>query len=141
MQIRNLLHAAGIATAAMIGMASCKERPDIGVKTVPIQGKITFTKGGEVKTLFDRQALVAFDSVDQPGMRAIGEIQEDGTFSVSTVKDGVSVPGAVEGTHRVRLDLDDSAARFVAPQFLDFQKSGITIKVPSDQPLEIKVWR
>jgi len=89
----------------------------------------------------DRQGVIAFDSVEQPGVRAIGEIQEDGSFTLTTVKDGVSTPGAIAGTHRVRLDLDDSATRFVAPQFLDFQKSGITVKVPSDQPLEIKVWR
>lgn len=142
MHLRDFTLAVGIAAAASFGMAGCGEKaPDIGLKTVPVQGKVVFTKGGELKTLFDRQGLIAFESVEQPGVRAIGEIQEDGSFILSTVKDGVSAPGAVEGTHRVRLDLDDSATRFVAPQFLDFQKSGITVKVPSDQPLEIKVWR
>jgi hypothetical protein len=141
MRICDFMLAAGVAAAAFTGTTGCTKKTDIGVKTVPVQGKITFTKGGEVKTLFDRQGVITFDSVDQPGVRAIGEIQEDGSFTVSTVKDGVSAPGAVEGTHRVRLDLDDSAARFVAPQFLDFQKSGITVKVPSEQPVEIKVWK
>jgi hypothetical protein len=131
----------GILATIFLGLASCGKAPTNGLKTIPVQGRVTFTKGGVVKTLYDRQGIIVFDSVEQPGMRAIGEIQEDGSFTVSTVKDGVSTSGAVEGTHRVRLDLDDSATRFVAPQFLDFQKSGITVKVPSDQPIEIKVWR
>lgn len=136
----NVLWVAAIVCAAWCS-AGCSPKQTNGLKTVPVQGKVTFTKGGEVKTLFDRQAMIAFDSVEQPGMRALGEIQEDGSFSLISVKDGISTPGAVEGTHRVRLDLDDSATRFVAPQFLDFQKSGIKVSVPSDQPLEIKVWR
>jgi hypothetical protein len=122
-------------------LGGCGAAPPQGPPTVPVHGKIIFTKGGEIKTLFDRQAIIAFDSVDQPGTRALGEIQEDGSFTVATIKDGRSKPGAVPGSHRVRLDVDDSATRFIAPQFLDFQKSGITISVPSEQPLEIKVWR
>ncbi len=140
--LRDIVLTAGVAASALFGLAGCTPKaPDLGLKTVPVQGKVVFTKGGEVKTLYDRQGLVSFDSVEQPGVRAIGEIQEDGSFTLSTVKEGVAAPGAVEGTHRVRLDLDDSAARFVAPQFLDFQKSGITVKVPSEQPVEIKVWK
>ena len=142
MHLRDIMLAAAIAAVATFGMAGCGEKAsDIGLKTVPVQGKVIVTKGGEVKTLFDRQGLIAFESVEQPGVRAVGEIQEDGSFTLSTVKDGVSAPGAVEGTHRVRLDLDDSAARFIAPQFLDFQKSGITVRVPSEQPVEVKVWK
>jgi hypothetical protein len=52
-----------------------------------------------------------------------------------------SSPGAIPGTHRVRLDLDDQAQRLVAPQFLDFVKSGLKITVPSDTSIEVKVWR
>jgi hypothetical protein len=128
-----------VAWCAVVG---CSSRPEpSGPKTYPVNGKVAFTKGGSVKTLFDRQALIAFESVDQPGVRAIGEIQEDGSFTVSTVKAGVAKPGAVEGTHKVRLDLDETAARFVAPKFLSFQSSGITVKVPADKEVAIEVWR
>src|SRR5687768_17404398 len=106
MHIRGIVLAAGVAAAALMGIAGCTPKtPDIGLKTVPVQGKVIFTKGGEVKTLYDRQGLVSFESVEQPGVRAIGELQEDGSFTLSTIKDGLSAPGAVEGTHRVRLDL------------------------------------
>jgi hypothetical protein len=112
-----------------------------GPKTVPVRGKVVFTKGGDVKTLFSRQARIEFESVDQPGMRAAGMIEEDGGFQVATVAESGSSLGAVPGTHRVRFLLDERDEKFVAPQFLDFQKSGITVKLPSEQPIEIKVWR
>src|SRR5581483_11546824 len=98
-----------------------------GPATVPVRGKVVFSRGGTVKTLADKQARIELESVDQPGMRAVGPIQEDGSFEVATVTAEGGSPGAVAGKHRVRLDLDDQAARLVAPQFLDFVKSGVTI--------------
>ena len=112
-----------------------------GPKTVPVRGKVIFTKGGDVKTLFDRQARIEFESVDQPGVRAVGMIEEDGSFSLATIVDGNGSKGAVSGTHRVRFLLDERDEKFIAPQFLDFAKSAVTVKLPSDGPLEIKVWR
>jgi hypothetical protein len=112
-----------------------------GPKTVPVRGKVVFTKGGDVKTLFDRQARIEFDSVDQPGVRAVGQIEEDGGFKVATVVEGGGSVGAVPGKHRVRFLLDERDEKFIAPQFLDFQKSGVTVMLPSEQPVEIKVWR
>jgi hypothetical protein len=112
-----------------------------GPPTVPLKGKIVFTKGGAVKSLADKQARIELESVDQPGMHAVGPIQEDGTFEVATITPEGGSVGAVPGKHRVRLDLEENAASLVAPQFLDFAKSGITITVPSDQPVEVKVWR
>jgi DNA-binding transcriptional regulator/RsmH inhibitor MraZ len=48
---------------------------------------------------------------------------------------------AIPGKHRVRIELEDNAQKLVAPQFLDFTKSGLTINLPSDQPIEIKIFR
>jgi len=112
-----------------------------GPSTVPVRGKLVFTRGGAVKALFDRQGRIELESVDQPGIHAMGAIEEDGSFSVATVTNDGSNPGAVPGTHRVRLDLDDNAQRLVAPQFLDFAKSGLKIIVPSTTPIEVQVWR
>lgn len=112
-----------------------------GPKTLPVRGKVVFTKGGDVKTLSSRQARIEFESVDQPGIRAAGMIAEDGGFQVATVTENGSSLGAVPGTHRVRLLLDERDEKFIGPQFLDFKKSGITVKVPSEQPIEINVWR
>ncbi len=106
-----------------------------------ITGQVVFTKGGNVAELYGCQGSVEFQSVERPDVHAFGEIREDGTFKLATLENGVGRAGAIEGTHRVRLNLDDSATNLVAPRFLSFQRSGITVKVPSEQPIEIKVWK
>ena len=138
------VNAAAVIVSFTIAMTVCgcgKLRTTTGPATVPVRGKVVFTRGGTVKALADKQARIELESVDQPGVRALGPIQEDGSFEVATVTPEGSNTGAVPGKHRVRLDLEDNAARLVAPQFLDFVKSGITITLPSDQPVEVKVWR
>jgi hypothetical protein len=126
-------------TLLAVGCGGSKQEK--GPKTAPVRGKIVFTKGGDVKTLADRQARIEFESVDQPGVRAAGMIEADGTFKLATVVEGGGSLGAVPGAHRVRFLLDERDEKYIAPQFLDFRKSGITVNVPSDQPIEIKVWR
>jgi hypothetical protein len=125
--------------AALVGCGTREKSK--GPATVPVKGKVVFTRGGTVKSLFDRQARIELESVEQRGVRAVGSIEEDGSFVVATITPEGSNPGALAGIHRVRLDLEDNAQKLVAPQFLDFIKSGITIKLPSDQPVEVKIWR
>ena len=112
-----------------------------GPKTVLLRGKVVFTKGGDAASLAKRQGRIELESIEQPTIHAAGPIEEDGSFTVATVTAEGSSPGAVPGNHRVRLDLDDQAQRLVAPQFLDFVKSGLKITVPSDKPVEVQVWR
>jgi hypothetical protein len=112
-----------------------------GPETVPVNGKVVFKSGGEVKSLADKQGRIELESVDKPGMIAVGTIEEDGTFTVATITPEGGSMGAVPGNHRVRLNLEENAQKLVAPQFLDFARSGITIKLPSEQPIEIVVWR
>ena len=125
----------------LLGCGSKSATTGKGPQTVPLKGKVVFTRGGTVKSLADKQARIELESVDQPGVRALGPIQEDGSFEVATITSDGGSTGAVPGKHRVRLDLEENAAKLVAPQFLDFAKSGITITLPSDQPIEVKVWR
>jgi|SRR5262245_45156577 len=136
--------ALGFAFSAVIAIAICgcgKSTPTTGPKTIPVRGKVVFTRGGTIKSLADKQARIELESVDQPGVRAVGPIQDDGAFELATVTAEGGSNGAVPGAHRVRIDLEDSAQKLIAPQFLDFGKSGITITLPSDQPLEVKIWR
>lgn len=113
----------------------------IGPETVTLQGKIEFTKGGSVARLADHSVAVEFQSVDQPEVKAFGEILEDGTFTMTTQLEESGKPGVVPGAHRVRLNADDSGARFVHPQFLTFEKSGIRVNAPSNGDVILKVWR
>jgi predicted small lipoprotein YifL len=130
-----------LVVAIAISLTGCGDSSAKGPKTIPVQGKLVFMKGGNVKTLADRQARIEFESVDQPGLRAVGPIAEDGSFTVATVAEEGGSQGAVPGTHRVRLLLDERDEKFVAPQFLDFVKSGLKITIPSDKPIEIQIWR
>src|SRR3954466_14194274 len=86
-----------------------------GPDTVPVRGKIVFTKGGDVSALAGRQARIELESVDQPGVRAIGSIAEDGSFTVATITKEGGSHGAVPGEHRVRLLLDERDEKMVAP--------------------------
>jgi hypothetical protein len=132
----------GLIVALASSTVGCGKKADPkGPQTVAGKGKVVFTKGGNVKSLFDKQAAIVFESVEQSGVKAMGPIQEDGSFEVATVTDQGGSPGLISGTHRVRLELDDAAAKLVAPQFLDAAKSGVTVKVPSDAPLEVKIWK
>lgn len=131
--------------AALIGMTllGCGGSAKLdGPATVPVKGKVVFTKNGSLAPIVDQQGAIEFESIDQPGIKAIGDIQEDGSFTLSTLVPGGAKPGAVPGKHRVRLELDEKAQQYVAPQFLRFDKSGIAVTVAEPQSeIEIQIWR
>jgi hypothetical protein len=52
-----------------------RNSPATGPKTVPFKGKLVFTKGGDAKALFNRQGRIELESVDQPGVHALGALQ------------------------------------------------------------------
>lgn len=131
-------------TAALIAVAllGCGSKPLDGPPTVPVSGKVVFTKNGSLEPIVDRQGAVEFESVEQPGVKAVGDIQADGSFSLSTLVAGGAKPGVVPGQHRVRLLLDERAQQFVAPQFVRFDRSGIAVQVAEPgNAVEIQVWR
>jgi len=70
---------------SLLVLGCSKSAPTTGPKTVPFKGKLVFTKGGDAKSLFNRQGRIELESVDQPGVHALGAIEEDGSFSVATV--------------------------------------------------------
>jgi len=114
---------------------------DTGPATVPLSGKVVFTKGGKVATLNAGTGGVEFQSVEQPDLRAYGSIEEDGSFTMATRIGEAGKPGVIAGQHKVRIKLDDDSKHLIAPQFLQFDRSGITVTAPSDQPVEVKVWK
>ncbi len=133
--------AACLFACGLLLLAGCHQQEATGPSTVPLQGKIEFTKGGSAKDLADKSVVVQFESVDTPGVLAFGSILEDGTFTMGTQTDDGGKLGVVPGTHRVRLNADESGARLVNPRFLRYESSGITVKVPMMEELVIKIWR
>lgn len=124
-----------------VASSGCSSSQPAGPPTVEVQGKLIITKGANIASLYNREGAVEFQSVEQPGVRAYGELNEDGSFKLTTRKDGVHKSGLVEGTHRIRLLLDDQAAQFVHPQFLEFATSPLIAKVPDDREIVLQVWR
>ena len=131
---------APLALLAAVLLAGCSG--PAGPATVPVKGKLVFLRGGQAKTLADRQGIIEFASLSQPGVRAFGEIREDGSFELISVQGGAGRAGAVPGEHRVCLRLDATARQFVAPQFLDLQHSRVIANIDAaTKEIVIPVWR
>jgi hypothetical protein len=96
-------------------------------------------RGGTVQSLADYQGAIQFQSADQPDVYAVGEIHEDGTFTLATQKGSEGWEGALPGQYRGRLNLDEEVQHLVAPKFLDYAKSGIEISVPTQNEVVIQV--
>jgi hypothetical protein len=89
--------AAAAAVALIVGLTSgCGSSGPAQPETVPVTGKITF-KGKPVT-----KGQVNFQPADGPP--AVGDIQADGTFALSTFTQG---DGAVLGRHRVIVNAND----------------------------------
>lgn len=120
-----------------------------GARTHGVQGKVV-VEGGDVAKL--AQSTIEAQLESDPAVRASGEIQPDGSFELSTLKDGRVLDGAVEGTYTARIiladyqpegadDGDDEAPALrrkkgpklpVSERYLNFKTSGWSFKVPSD---------
>jgi hypothetical protein len=130
----------GVAVAVLAGCGSHAR-----VKTMPVQGKVVFEKGGSVKKLADAEAAVVFESVDPPGFRGTAAVEEDGRLGnliCTSAKQEQPAAGLAEGTYRVKLELAEQHRGLVDSRFLSFEKSGITVKVPPPEgEIVITVWR
>jgi hypothetical protein len=135
---------AGLAVAAIVllPLAGCNSAP-AGPPTHPVRGRIEFVRGGTVEQLNNVQATIVFQSVEDPSLRAYGEILEDGTFSLGSTKEGVplSQPGVVAGEYRGWLAIDEEHRHLVAPEFLRAEGSNISFTAPAAEEVVVKVWR
>jgi hypothetical protein len=137
--IRALTLAASVSFPCLLG---CGKN---GPATYPVQGVVELT-GAEVQHLAGGHVEIAL--VSDPAVRASGAIQADGRFQLETIRAGNILPGAQAGEYRVRIILteEDSksrrqAAQAVAPRFLDFKTSGLTLEVPVGSDVVIALAR
>ncbi len=79
-------------------------------KTYPVQGKVVF-KGGKPVT----DGRVQFQSTTDPQFKALGDIAEDGSFSLTTYVGPKHKTGAPAGDYRVVVELERPARVVTLP--------------------------
>lgn len=106
--------------------SGCKE------PTYPVSGKVVFKDGQPAAV----GVAVVFESTKEPYTRAMGVIQPDGSFRLSTDRPD---NGAMRGPHRVSIlpmacdgsgrDLTAELSKQIDPKYFDFAKSGLTFEI------------
>jgi hypothetical protein len=126
-----------------VGLAGCGPA---GPKTHPVTGKVVTAKADDLKLLVGQ--AVELQHTTEPETRGFGQIQPDGSFTISTYRQGVSLPGAVEGTHKARLMVDLGEDEDGRPRkrkwpfdrkYTQFEKSGWEVTVPTDGEVLLKL--
>lgn len=108
-----------LALLASGGCGGGDSGPPVG-QTVAIKGKITYM--GQPLS----QGTIQFEPEDS-GREANGNIQPDGTFSLTTFREG---DGAIPGTHRVAVSGTGDGGKVVVPiQFHNPSSSKVEIEV------------
>lgn len=110
----------GIMLAAACGCGS-----DLPA-TYPVKGKVVF-KGGKVVA----DGRIEFHSVADAELVATGDIEPDGSFSLVTFKRGKQRAGAVEGQHKVVVELERPRETIAVPKLYSVtaQENHLTIEV------------
>lgn len=108
----------------MPALAGCSSEP----RTYPTQGRVIFKEDGKPFNGF-----VYFEAVNPPHTRSMATTNPDGSFSLSTVREG---SGSVEGEQVVRVNMDmpdgpdfKNRSKVVKLQYLDFITSPLRVNV------------
>src|SRR5262245_57499198 len=95
------------AAVAWLGVAGCGS----GIpKTYPVKGRVVW-EGGKPVT----DGRIEFQSLSDPSLRATGEIDDDGNFSLTTYRDGRERAGAVAGEHKVIVEPEWGDEKLIIP--------------------------
>ncbi|MEZ6135111.1 MAG: hypothetical protein R3C53_09400 [Pirellulaceae bacterium] len=124
------------ATLLLGSMTGCSDQ----LPTYPVAGKVLFTTGGPVHV-----GTVELKSRDH-GVQARGQIQSDGSFTLTTYQDG---DGAVAGVHDcvvVQFVMTEDIAGHrpsnigvVNRRYASYSTSGLTLDISPDQTNEVIV--
>jgi hypothetical protein len=82
---------------ASLGLSGCAQGP-AAPKTYPVTGKVIYKGGAPLAG----GAITLVSTADR-SLRAIGEIANDGGFSLHTLVGNHKVSGTIEGTHDVHI--------------------------------------
>jgi hypothetical protein len=94
------------AALALIAITGCGGMP----RTYPVQGKVVF-KGGKPVT----DGRIQFQSAADPQFKALGDIDKDGSFSLTTYIGAKKAQGAPQGPYSVVVELERPAEVVALP--------------------------
>jgi hypothetical protein len=97
-----------LAAVVLIGLAGCG--PSLP-KTYPVKGKVVF-QGGKPVT----DGKIQFQSSADPQNKVLGDIDQDGSFSLTTYVRAKKVRGAPAGDYKVLVELERPARLIVLPK-------------------------
>jgi hypothetical protein len=90
-----------LAALALLGIVGCGWGMP---RTYPVKGKVVFKGGGPVT-----DGRIQFQSAADPPFKAVGDIDNDGGFSLTTYVGAKKVRGAPRGPYRVVVELERPA--------------------------------
>ncbi len=132
---RGRLESAAIAALSLLLLFGCSGP---AIKTHAVSGKVE-VKDGDVAMLTGSTVQLVQEGDET--IRPYGNIDASGNFTVKTVYKGEILQGAPAGKYKERLMLGDESdegvpsrkgkGNVIHPRFLEFDKSGLSITVPS----------
>lgn len=121
--------ALGIFLAIHVG---CGKGPDPLYKTYPVTGQISDRSDQPIIV-----GTVQFVALSNRNLQALGEVQSDGSFSLTTFLDHTALPGAIEGAHEVSY-LPNTASQlpfvFKEPRQVGTNENHFEFALPSKLP-------
>jgi hypothetical protein len=115
-----------VAAIALVGIGGCGSGMP---KTYPAKGKVVF-KGGKPVT----DGRIQFQSVSAPQIKALGEIDKDGSFSLTTYVAERNVRGAPAGPYRVAVELERPTKVVALPDAYTVEPHGNDFTVVIERP-------
>jgi hypothetical protein len=116
-----------------------------GAATHPVKGQFQL-EGGDASQLSGHVVEAVLET--DPQVRASGEIQSDGSFTLESLHAGVIQEGATAGKYQARIVLSDddgerrrAAAKALNPKYFAFEKSGLAFEVPAAETVALKLSR
>jgi hypothetical protein len=87
-----------VAAVTLVGIVGCGGGMP---RTYPVKGKVVF-KGGQPVT----DGRIQFQATTDPQVKALGDIANDGSFSLTTYVEAKNAKGAPAGTYHVVVELE-----------------------------------
>ncbi len=91
--------------------------------TYPAGGSVAYKDGSPMKG-----GTVQFSTSSDPLLRVVGQVREDGTFTLNTIKDRARAAGAPEGEYQV----------IVQPPLIGEHKGVVPLTLPKPYRVEAK---